>query len=93
MKFVPNLRFESLWQRSQDAEQLQEEIADEIAERVKQIAPRDTGDYINSIEVVDGQVITTDPAGHIIEWGSLDTPTHAPLRRGAEQIVGTDHVR
>jgi hypothetical protein len=28
------------------------------------------------------RVINTDHAGHLLEWGSVNNPAHAPLRRG-----------
>lgn len=52
----------------------------------KAIAPEDTGDYKNSIEVatVKGKVRlkATDFKSHWIEWGTANGyPAHAPLRR------------
>lgn len=29
-------------------------------------------------------LINTDHAGHLMEWGSVNNPAHAPLRRGAQ---------
>lgn len=49
----------------------------------------DTGDYARSIEVEDNRVATTDPAGHIIEWGSSRNRPFAPLRKAAEQTGAT----
>lgn len=52
----------------------------------------DSGAYGDSLEVggEDGsQLGTTDEAGHIIEWGSEDTPARGILRAAAE-AVGAD---
>lgn len=46
----------------------------------------DTGDYKDSLEVSEERLLTKDPAGHIIEWGSVDTPVFAPLRKAVVQV-------
>lgn len=33
---------------------------------------------------VEATAYTTDIAGHLAEWGSVNNPAYAPLRRGAE---------
>lgn len=59
-----------------------------IKSSVEQVAPTGaTGNYADSIEVnelPDGSIVvaTTDFAGHIVEWGSVNNPAYAPLRRG-----------
>lgn len=48
-----------------------------------------SGDYEGSLEVGgdDGSILgTTDEAGHIIEWGSVDTEAHGILRAAAEAV-------
>lgn len=48
-----------------------------------------TGAYVDSLEVGgnDGSLLgTTDEAGHIIEWGSVDTPPKGILRSAAEAV-------
>lgn len=70
------------------------ETADDVARLAKAIAPRDSGHYADSIEVVDNdddgaRVLTTDIAGHLIEWGSAKNPAYGPLRRACDG-VGVD---
>lgn len=68
-------------------------FADYTASNARNLAPVDEGDYRNSIDTtsgVDGGVATArvnanDWKAGLIEFGTEDTPTFAPLRRGAEQ--------
>jgi hypothetical protein len=68
------------------------EVARSIADEVVRTAPVDSGDYRASIEVFSYRwgvgVQTTDPAGHIIEWGSDDTDPLAPIRSVAAEYEG-----
>ena len=62
--------------------------AEAVKRKVQAVAPRGgTGDYAGSVRVYDDGddigVETTDFAGHIIEFGSVNNPPYAPLRRGA----------
>lgn len=67
-------------------------VAEEAASNARAIAPEDSGDYIDGIGVdagVEGgkalaRINADDPASGYIEFGTEDTPTFAPLRRGAE---------
>lgn len=99
MKYVPNPTFEKLFLASREGQELVEEGAQDIADRAKSIAPEDEGNYIDGIKGpkdsggVPGKVIATDFKSHWIEWGSANNETYAPLRRAAEQIVGTENVR
>lgn len=61
------------------------------AEAVKQSAERespigDTGDYIHGFVIVPYatrvRVGNTDYFAHLVEWGSVNNPPYAPLRRG-----------
>lgn len=65
-----------------------ERQAGHAASKVEAVAPRDTGDYAESIETFsDGRTVgvtSTDFAAHIIEWGSVNNPPFAPLRRGVQ---------
>ena len=52
-----------------------------VAEQARQLAPDETGAYRRSIQVDGNRVLTTDPFGHLVEWGSVHNPAYAPLRR------------
>lgn len=69
--------------------------ASEVAATIRSVAPRRTGAYIASVEVVGvrrdgskfvGVVEVNDPAWNIIEWGSEDTPAHAPIRKALHRL-------
>ena len=71
----------------------QDQYAEAIAEAARELAPVLTGTYRDSIHVEDGKVVADAPHAAAVEGGTNDTPAFAPLRRGAETIVGTDGMR
>lgn len=72
------------------------EMADVAADGARSIAPVDEGDYIDSIDstvlvdegITKGVAFSDDPKAIHIEYGTVDTPTFAPLRRGLERLKG-----
>ena len=86
MKFKPNRNFE---RQMQESPGMRAELV-RNAEKAKRAAiasvNRDSGDYQQRFEIVatgDGVVLAnTDFAAHIIEWGSVENPPQAPIRRG-----------
>ncbi len=78
-------------------------VAEEIATTARRIAPERSGNYRAGIVVRDGEtertpevtggtviVAATNIASHIVEYGSVQQPARAPLRRAAQQVAGTD---
>lgn len=64
-----------------------------IARNASRIVPRNTGYAAKSYKTtpvaetargIEATAYTSDYAGHLIEWGSINNPPYAPLRRGAE---------
>src|SRR5262245_59522217 len=47
---------------------------------------RRTGAYEASLAAEGRRLLTDDPAGHLIEWGSVNNPPYAPLRRSIEAV-------
>lgn len=45
-----------------------------------------SGDYARSFEVDGHVLLTTDPAGSFIEFGSVNNPPHGTLRKAAEAV-------
>lgn len=69
--------------------------AKQVAESASELAPVDTGYYKRSLrssravrepDRLVATAYTVDPFGHLVEWGSVNNPAHAPLRRGAERL-------
>jgi hypothetical protein len=57
-----------------------------IAGEIRRAAPigqgPDAGHYKRSIRSKGPVVYSTDPFAHLVEWGSVNNPAYAPLRRG-----------
>lgn len=68
------------------------EQAESLADDIVRTAPVDSGHYRDSIQVFAYRhgvgVETTDEAGHIIEWGSVNMEPLAPMRNAAAQRKG-----
>ncbi len=87
MTFVPDPSFEDQARREGIAAAERLKAAEQIRDAAKRAAPGGgTGAYARSVEAVrDGtvvRVLTTDPAGHLIEFGSINNPAYAPIRTG-----------
>lgn len=87
-RFVPNRNLERDLKRDLRYRAMLRDAGEKVKSRAKSLARAHemTGDYIESIDVTDSPdgvtVGTDDFAGHIIEWGSVNQPPQAPLRRG-----------
>lgn len=93
MKYVPNPAFAAELDRDPG-------VRDELGRRARSAASTaktigqslgGTGAYAKTVIADDNRLLTTDPAGHIVEWGSINNPPYAPLRRAAES-VGASYV-
>lgn len=87
--------FEEKLRRSRQLRDVLRASADEVADVARAVAPHGTGRYGRSIETFsdpDGiGVLTSDPFGHLVEWGSANNPAYGTLRNAAT-IVGLDVV-
>lgn len=90
MLYVPNPAFVRDFEESLAGLELRNEAASKIAERAQAIAPVDSGEYRDSIHVEDGLVVADSEHAVFVEFGTIDTPTFAPLRRAAIEEFGTD---
>ncbi len=45
-----------------------------------------TGAYAKSIDTDGTRLVSLDPFAHLVEFGSVNNPVHAPLRKAAEQV-------
>lgn len=86
MRFIPNPLVIPELEAAEAYDEARKQIGESIKGNVEQIAPSGaSGQYHDSIEVDDeGSVGTTDPFGHLVEWGSVNNPPYAPIRRGVE---------
>lgn len=93
MKYVPNPKFKRELDREPGVKRELADRADdaEVVARSIGLSLGGTGAYASSIASPGGRLLTTDPAGHLIEWGSVNNPPYAPLRR-AVQATGAHYV-
>lgn len=88
-RFVPAANMAELAER--DAKPARIDLAERIAQRAPSKAPRGTGRYARSVQVFDDDrgigVETLDPAGHMVESGSINNPAYAPLRSTAKDMA------
>lgn len=84
--FKPNPRFREEMAKDPHYRPGLREHGEHVKTAVQTVAPHTHGDYAESIEVVEdnGEVFvnSTDPFAHLIEFGSVNNPPYAPLRRG-----------
>lgn len=96
MRWRSNPSFEAELEREASFKRGIEAIANEIKGIVELIAPRGpTGFYRDSIRVfIEGDRVyvgTIDFAGHIVEWGSINSPPYGVLRRAVKEAGLTLH--
>lgn len=53
-----------------------------VAATVRVVAPRKTGYYERRVKARGTAVAATDHFWHLVEFGSVNNPPYAPLRRG-----------
>lgn len=86
--FVPNPSLERRLRESAAMRAAMRRAAEAAVPEVQGLAPVDTGEYRNSIKVVDtptgARIVADDDKASHIEFGTEDTPAFAPLRRGTE---------
>lgn len=91
MTFRPNPRFAEELAADRGVMDVLQGRADEALSAARVIANgfSDDGEYPASLSADDASLSTDHPAGHIIEFGSEDTPPLAPLRTAVEQVGAT----
>jgi hypothetical protein len=84
--FVPDPNFEREIAEQAEYQSGLSELAGPVAETIKALAPIREGDFRDSIAVeIEGAEVrlgSSDFAAHLIEWGSVNNPPYAPIRRG-----------
>ncbi len=92
--YVPNPTFAAQVAASPQMRAMLEKLARDGAARVREASPYRQGDYRRGItfkvELVSGRWVGRIIAGHwsssLIEWGSVNNPPFAPLRRGVDAL-------
>ena len=92
MTFREDPRFESALFAGSEMDTVLLETASDIADLAGTIANEDTGHYKRSLQAERvgpgrARALTTDIAGHLIEFGSEKNTAMAPLRRAADVIA------
>jgi hypothetical protein len=85
LKFVPNLA--QVLGGQADVKAIAHERAEEALTVAQDIAPVTTGHYRDSLQVKDNQLLTDDPMGHLVEWGSAHNRAYAVLRQAADEVA------
>ncbi|MES2867616.1 MAG: hypothetical protein V4703_12810 [Actinomycetota bacterium] len=62
-----------------------------LADMIRLLAPRKSGHYARRVVQLDNRVELRDIAWHIVEWGSVNSPAYAPVRR-AVRAVGLRYI-
>jgi hypothetical protein len=89
-----DVTFEPGWEdeilRQPGVRALRGQTADDYARLAAVLGPHGSEHYARSVHArQDGEqtrVVTDDIAGHLIEWGSVNNPAYAPLRRAADAL-------
>ncbi len=81
-RFVPNPRATEDLQGDAEYQDAMARIARTVAAEVEDAAPHVTGYYEGHIEADGATVVASDPFWHLVEFGSINNPPYAPLRRG-----------
>lgn len=84
IRFERNNRTINEIKRQASYEQAVARLAEDVAQNARDVAPVHTGAYRDSIKTEGSVVYSDDPFGHLVEFGSVNNPAYAPLRRGAE---------
>lgn len=89
-RFLRSPDFRAEIEASEEYRTAQVKLAEDVAAEARAIAPDQTGAYRGSIKVIRLDdavlVVTLDPFGHLIEFGSIKNPVYAPLRRAAARL-------
>ena len=85
MRFEENPNFAREIERELEFRNGKVRIGEQVVQTAKQLSPVRTGAYRDSLQVKalgpQVWVTATDFKGHWIEWGSINNPAFAPIRK------------
>lgn len=95
-RFVFDQGFFAALSRTPEMVRMVKDMTEKVAAEARANAPVGSGNYAESIETetavedgeATGRVLATDMAAGFVEFGTINNPAHAPLRRAAESVVG-----
>lgn len=82
VKYVPNPLFEEEVETTPQFKRGMWDITDDGAAAVRRAAPVRTGYYRHHVKAIGTRIRTLDVFWHLVEFGSVNNPPYAPLRRG-----------
>ncbi len=95
-QFVPEPGFEQRLRDTPEMLRARKAVAEQVVREAEAVAPEGSGRYKRSLQaVVDGAEVraeSSDPAAHLVEFGSINNEAYAPLRRGAERVGRWDEA-
>ena len=91
--FIPQDEIDAFIESDPDILAGKLELANEVADYARSIAPEDSGEYKDGIKARrygrNGVgVVFSDPKSHLIEYGTVDTPAFAVRARTIEHFRG-----
>lgn len=82
VRYVPNPAFEEGVRSQAEHQKGMRTITKGVARSVRAVAPHRTGYYERRVKAQGTRVRTLDNFWHLIEFGSINNVSYAPLRRG-----------
>jgi len=81
-RFVVDHNYEAALRRQPGYTVAMRAVTQVVKEAAESAAPVRTGYYRRHLKTIGTSVVSTDPFGHLVEFGSVNNPPYAPLRRG-----------
>ena len=89
-EFIPDPDLDRELRRQAEMIAARMDAAEQVVRATKDVAPVNSGQYVDRLRAVtdgaDVRAESYDPAAHLVEFGSINNPAYAPLRRGAQQV-------
>lgn len=85
-RFVKNVGFTKELEATPEMREFRRKVTKVAAQAVRDAAPEQTGYYKRRVRARGYSVVVLDPFWHLVEFGSTNNPTYAPLRRGIRAV-------
>lgn len=88
MTFIPNPLFATEFEREPRTRLGMAAVAESVKGIAESLAPEVSGDYAGAFHVVEDargtHLVNTDWKGHWVEWGTVNMPPQAVIRRAVQ---------